>query len=169
MGASCRPLGRKERGCKVGGAAGALARGVLVISYGTHYPMLCVHTPHPHTCPSVGMFQACTCVHVYTCTRVLQALESTVEPAPTHPALYKSQIPSIHSTTGSAYDISGPGLGWRMTDTSPCWWVRADTIYDDDAKLDVDILLRLFTNTNPLQTGIGERRKGLKLAIKLRC
>lgn len=56
-----------------------------------------------------------------------------------------------------------------MTGTSPCWWVRADTIYDDDAKLDVDILLRLFTNTNPLQTGIGERRKGLKLAIKLCC
>ena len=50
---------------KVGGEAGPWARGVLVIFYGTHYPLLCVHTPHPHTCPSVGMCQACTCVHVY--------------------------------------------------------------------------------------------------------
>lgn len=53
--------------------------------------------------------------------------------------------------------------------TSPCSWVRADTICDDDAKLDVDVLLRLCTNTYPLQTGIEERRKGVKLAIKLRC
>ena len=76
---------------------------------------------------------------------------------------------SIHSTTGSAYYISGPGLGWRVMGTSPCSWVRADTICDDDAKLDVDVLLRLCTNTYPLQTGIEERRKGVKLAIKLRC
>lgn len=50
----------------MGGDAGAWARGVLVIFYGTHYPMLCAHTPpHTHTCPSVGVCQACTCMHGY--------------------------------------------------------------------------------------------------------
>lgn len=52
----------------MGGDAGAWARGVLVIFYGTHYPMLCAHPP-THTCPSVGVCQACTYAWVHTCAQ----------------------------------------------------------------------------------------------------
>ena len=36
------------------------------------------------------------------------------------------------------------------------------------AKLDADVLLRLYNNINPLQRVMGERRKGFKRAIKWR-
>lgn len=69
MGASCRTLGHRERGGKVGGEAGAWARGVLVIFYGTHYPMLCVHPPppppHMPQCRDVPSLHLCACVHVH--------------------------------------------------------------------------------------------------------
>lgn len=47
--------------------------------------------------------------------------------------------------------------------------MRADTIYDEDAKLGRRCTSQALPNTNPLQTGIGREEKGLKLAIKLRC
>lgn len=51
----------------MGGEAGAWARGVLVIFYGTHYPMLCVHTPHTHMsqCRDVPSLHLCACIHVH--------------------------------------------------------------------------------------------------------
>lgn len=70
MRASCRHLGTgSKRGCKVGGDAGACARGVVVIFYGTHYPMLCMHThthpTHVSQCRGVPSLHLCACVHVH--------------------------------------------------------------------------------------------------------
>lgn len=74
----------------MGGDAGAWARGVLVIFYGTHYPMLCAHPP-THTCPSVGVAKPAPMhgyIHVHKSSCRLWNLQS--KPGPTHPALYKS-------------------------------------------------------------------------------
>lgn len=83
-----------ERWRAVRRETGAWGSGALMIFCGGHYQVL-----HTHVRPSVEVCQICCvlllclchiCVCVCMCTRVLQALESTVKPAPTCLALYKS-------------------------------------------------------------------------------
>lgn len=80
------------RWCKAGREAGPREREALMIFYGTHYQMLCTRVSQCRDMPSLLCIPAPVshlCA-VCMCIRVLQALESTVKPAPTYLALYQS-------------------------------------------------------------------------------